>query len=513
MDRVTSSASQVLSNFGAEAFERRLDETVVALAFDSHACLSREGQLSLDLCIRLLARLHPSIALVTLDTGARVNRDHLKKLAVAINPGIKIVTTLKTATACIVVGLTAPTTRVPTFFIGSKGWTALLNCVAPVGSGTSDNPFGAGAAACFAAANVFRVIFADQIQGGTTDTSISLSMRGYGQDDVDAVEDHLNDEFLNVDLGDAHLVGLGAIGHGAMWALGQISGLTGSLKVIDHDVIDLTNLQRYVLAEQAHIGTVKTAFAAEALKATALAVSQIPMRWEAYAASHLSHSYERVAVALDTAASRIAVQGSLPKWIINSWTQADDLGVSRHGFGNGSPCLACVYMPTGVAKSEDELLAEELAMPEASMEVRRFLQTNEPVPESFIARVATALSIPLDPLLPFVGQPLRTFRQQAICGGLTMRLSDGNHKAAPVVPMAFQSALAGIMLAAELVKHAAGTPTASKTATRVNLLRQLGTHLNDPRAPDHSGRCICSDKDFLKAYRHKYADNEAPIIV
>jgi len=71
--------------------------------------------------------------------------------------------------------------------------------------------------------------------------------------------------------------------------------------------------------------------------------------------------------------------------------------------------------------------------------------------------------------------------------------------------MAFQSTLAGIMLAADLVKHAGGMPAVSTTTTRINLLRPLAPFLGDPRAKNSSGRCVCCDRDFLGAYRRKYA--------
>lgn len=143
-------------------------------------------------------------------------------------------------------------------------------------------------------------------------------------------------------------------------------------------------------------------------------------------------------------------------------------------------------------------------MPEAHEEVKTLLQTNTGVPNEFVARVATAMAVPFEPLAAFVGQPLRSFYQQVICGGLVFQLSDGSRLVRTVVPMAFQSALAGIMLAADLVKHSAGFPMSPTTSTRVNLLRPLGSHLHDPKAKDSSGRCICSDEDFVAAYRLKY---------
>ncbi|ESY39644.1 hypothetical protein X747_22775 [Mesorhizobium sp. LNJC384A00] len=69
-----------------------------------------------------------------------------------------------------------------------------------------------------------------------------------------------------------------------------------------------------------------------------------------------------------------------------------------------------------------------------------------------------------EPLAAFVGQPLRSFYQQAICGGLVFQLSDGSRLVRTVVAMAFQSVLAGIMLAADLVKHSAGFPIVRQPA-------------------------------------------------
>ena len=138
-------------------------------------------------------------------------------------------------------------------------------------------------------------------------------------------------------------------------------------------------------------------------------------------------SFERVAVALDNAADRIGLQASLPRWIVNAWTQELDLGISRHEFDDGKACLACLYMPAGIIKSEDEKVAEELRLPEAKQEVRELLQRGDGVSENFVQRVATAFAVPYAELQPFVGQPLRNFYQKAICGGMMIGLT-GNGK-------------------------------------------------------------------------------------
>jgi hypothetical protein len=57
--------------------------------------------------------------------------------------------------------------------------------------------------------------------------------------------------------------------------------------------------------------------------------------------------------------------------------------------------------------------------------------------------------------------------QKAICGGMMIGLTGTGNPGTAVVPMAFQSALAGLGLAADLVKHAAGLPVPASTSTRV----------------------------------------------
>jgi hypothetical protein len=244
----------------------------------------------------------------------------------------------------------------------------------------------------------------------------------------------------------------------------------------------------------------------ESVKATFYRRADVehPMKWSDYVGGRQKRTFERVAVALDNAADRIGLQASLPRWIVNAWTQELDLGISRHEFGDGKACLACLYMPVGPIKSEDERVAEELRLPEAKQEVRELLQTNNGVPENFVQRVATAFAVPYAELQPFVGQPLRSFYQKAICGGMMIGLTGTANSGTAVVPMAFQSALAGLGLAADLVKHAAGLPVPHSTSTRVNLLRPLSAILADPRARDATGRCICCDEDFVESYRRKY---------
>ena len=498
-DRVETAASQVLSAFQMSAFKDKLEAQAVGIAFDRNAAATPEGRASLDLLVRLFVRLYPKIAIVALDTESRGAVGQLGRLAKLINPEVKLSKSLRGLTACVTLGFTAPKNEAssPLFFIGSDAWRAKLSNTGPVGSGNSANPFGAGAAACFAASNVFRAIFLDQVVGGEPDAEIDLNLLTYARSDPSDLDLH------DLDLGVFHLVGLGAIGNGALWALSWTSGVRGKMHGIDHDRIDLSNLQRYVLSTQNDVDAHKVALAERALAPTRIEVLPVLMSWQTFV-SQSDWRFERVAVALDSEGDRITVQGALPKWIVNAWTQSQDLGVSRHAFGDGKACLACLYLPEGKTKDEHDLIAEELGIPGAALQIKGLLQNNQPVGAQFVQGVADAFGVPVAELMRFASAPVRSFYQKAVCGGLMLKLTDGKRGAAATVPMAFQSALAGIMLAGELIKHAAGRMPSPKSTTRVNMLRPLAPYLDVPRAQDRTGRCICCDGEFQRVYRQKY---------
>jgi hypothetical protein len=93
---------------------------VVGVAFDDAALASTEGAATLDLVVRLIARLYPEIAVLPLDPGGRAMARKLCRLARSINPDIGISSVRRDVTHCVVVGSTAPRgLKVPVVFAGS----------------------------------------------------------------------------------------------------------------------------------------------------------------------------------------------------------------------------------------------------------------------------------------------------------------------------------------------------------------------------------------------------------
>jgi len=82
-----------------------------------------------------------------------------------------------------------------------------------------------------------------------------------------------------IDIGEAFLVGVGAIGNAAVWALARTPGLRGHLHLVDGERLDISNVQRYVLTAceglGAEYGAVGAAIRAE-LRALLAAFPELP---------------------------------------------------------------------------------------------------------------------------------------------------------------------------------------------------------------------------------------------
>ncbi len=526
------SAASLLRRFDDDEFRRKLATSVVGIAYDDVATSTSEGQRTLELLVDLLARLYPTVAIKGLDTTSAEQSHALARLSArarAINPEITLLHGLDQVTALAVVGATTVEGLVANgnpfvVYIGSNEWIARASTRRPVRSSPSDNPFGAGAAACIAAAAVFRSIFADELeQRGLPELGalsaedahedLSLSLLDFSAGAATRVD--YQQLPGAIDIGETFLVGVGAIGNAAVWALARTSGLTGTLNLIDGEVIELSNLQRYVLATEASVGQRKVDIAATAIRSDlesiaeqGLAVRAHAKHWDAYLATRNDYLLNHVLLALDSAEDRIAAQSSLPQWIANAWTQPENLGISRHASFRDDACVACLYLPTQVRKSRDALYAEALGIQsqEEIMEVRRLLHSGAPVGVQFLKTMTEHLGVPLEPLAGFANRPLEHFYSEALCGGVVLNLGGrvGTERRTEV-PMAFQSAMAGIILAAELVVHAGGLRSEPLPCrSEIDLLRPLGTRLNSPAVKHPSGRCICQDKAYLDVYASKY---------
>jgi len=500
LDKAALGAAQILSGYNRSEFEAALLQTEIGIVFGSNAISTHEGRAALDMLIRLLARLFPSLSLVN-QTQDNQFQNELEALAKSINPEVNLST--RRSNIYVMVGeVELQFNDTPTFFIGASEWIAKFSTSKIQTFDNSNNPFGAGAVACFAAANVFRLVFKDQLPHGKLDTDFSFSV-------FDLVKNPgkmVNIGLKNVNINQIHLFGAGAIGNGFIWALKNILGLKGQLHICDDQTIELSNLQRYVLASQQDVGHLKVDCSASQLNDSGLEIVKHPFKLQNLFSQAKNYNIEVAAICVDSAEDRMALQSTLPKKIFNAWTQLESIGISRHSDFLNSACVCCLYLPEEKKQSRSEEVASNLGIQAHERIVRDYLASGKTVDQFLLNLVQSSNNLPDQSLAHLEGLSLDNFYSHVVCGGVLMNLSpDQNIPSKIEVPCAFESALAGILLASEVVIDSGNLRSKNITSSsRLNLLRPLSDYLNIQHIKHLSGKCICQDEIFLSVYFKKW---------
>jgi hypothetical protein len=165
-----------------------------------------------------------------------------------------------------------------------------------------------------------------------------------------------------------------------------------------------------------------------------------------------------------------------------------------------------LYLPASVDTSEDLIYAQALGIPDQFMQVRELMYRGEGAPVGLLELIAERLGVDRERVVAFAGQPFETLYREGVCGGAILPLgSVGAPRPEVQVPLAHQSALAGILLAARMVSHAAGDNSRNRQITRVNVMHTINAkYLSQEAAKDPRGICVCQDRDYRAAFRAKY---------
>lgn len=500
-DKVALSASQLLKDYDREAFEKLLLNENILIHFDNSAVETFEGRELLKLLVNMLARLYPNLCIN--NTESEQLRHELEEIAKAINPVIELHSTVN-PTVAIAVGKSACRAVAEVFYVGSDNWNVHFSRQHPVVCGKSNNPIGAGAAACFGAANIFRSVFRAQLPHSALDADFIFSMlelRFDPETNGSAVGP------LNLD--DLTLIGVGAVGNGFIWAISKWNELSGRITLIDHDPVALSNLQRYILTDQDSINAPKPELAAKFLESPTLEVIPETREWADWVNTQNSWRLNYLAIAVDNVKDRILIQGSLPRRIYNAWTQQENLGVSRHNNFLAEPCLACLYFPQEEKKSISQEIADALNIGANERVVREYIANHMPLDERLLRLISEKNNISTDQLAPFCGKPVQTFYSDVVCGGILMRLNPeagNNANTAMQVPAVFESVFAGILLASELIIAENNYATRTQNKSDFNLMRPLSQYINSnsTKVPG----CICGDENYRQVYIDKYLSDK-----
>jgi hypothetical protein len=282
-----------------------------------------------------------------------------------------------------------------------------------------------------------------------------------------------------------------------VYGLGHLP-FSGSVVLIDPDDVDESNLQRYVLMLRSDVGAAKVDVAKRALRG-ALVPRAFRGSYQAHRKAHPQERIDPLVTPVDSNVGRCQLARSLPRHVVNASTSDRVVTVSRHGFADGRACLNCVYEERGSATSTAERYARDLGL--SVVEATFLLAENSPLGPEVVARAETYLGLARGTHADWIGRPLASFYQRAVCGGATVKTSGGT----VVAPLSFISAAAGLLLLADL----AGGRAMGDELTRPNYLRldMLGSpnHADrDDRLPDPQHACICKEAEYVEVYRERY---------
>jgi hypothetical protein len=165
-------------------------------------------------------------------------------------------------------------------------------------------------------------------------------------------------------------------------------------------------------------------------------------------------------------------------------------------------CLACLYQPKTASLSQTELAAKALGLPHDQLGI--LWVTEKPLEADVIKTVETHLSLPAGKLDDWIGKRVQDVYTGVICGQVGLDLAGIGRVA--TVPLAHQSVLAGILMAAELVKRSDPALEARSQHEPLiiwdDVMRTPPTYWTVNRAKDPE--CFCSDDIYQKVFSEKW---------
>lgn len=465
-------AQALTALFGNNALATRLETTRIAVVLPQTP-LSVSGRILVTALSDVLARLWQQIdfsgvgaedALPGARDAALSGGGTGETLLARWDPPYDVVLTI----GCDLQQPVANTVRV-----GANGWMASMGPTAVCGD--DGNPVGPAYAAAMASAHVFHRMFATELAdiGSPPYSEWTGDLREpFGVPNLGVTE---------LNLGQTHVFGVGAVTHGFVWLLEQWPAkVLGNVALVDRDSYGRTNGQRYAFMRAANAGTLKVNAVKERLLAAhpGLHVTAHPTDLNTYCEERgFDQPLQRVVTGLDSEESRRHAAFKQPDRIINMWTAGERLGAGRYVPKHGGACLACEYLEPTTAQTDEaaDMHKQTGLRPDI---VRELLDTARGFTHDEAQIVANKWNMQVEMLQ---GEPLRSVLP-ILCatGHLTMTSS----KEAVDVPFSFSSLFAGIAGFMMLLKDLADDNALSQGWTQHNFKKATG-HMLSTRYPRH----------------------------
>lgn len=245
-----------------------------------------------------------------------------------------------------------------------------------------------------------------------------------------------------IELGHAYLAGAGAIGNGLLWAARHLD-LRGRLEICDDDRVSPGNLNRQLWFGREDIGVPKAERLAEKAQDSfpKLQLVPRPMRIQDLPEKSAGPWLRRLIVAVDSRRARRKLQNEFPGEIFDaSTTDIREVVVHHNRQPTPHACMSCIYEPDGEELSREQHIADHLGVPVEEVRSERITEESAGKILSRFPSLAKA---------DLVGTAYDSLFKR-LCGEGVLGTTSGRRVAAP---FAFVSALAGTLLALELVRR------------------------------------------------------------
>ncbi|WP_180955075.1 ThiF family adenylyltransferase [Bacillus sp. V3-13] len=387
---------------------------------------------------------------------------------------------------------------IPTVYVYNNGWEASVGSSLPPfeSNKSSTNPIGACLAASLGVAELFKYALKDILDAANVRYELhrNLTLSAFALQNEPGMDNPDLPDTPNV--GIVHMVGAGAIGNAFVHTLASFNNIHGQLLVIDADIVDLSNLNRYILARKDDIGHCKVDLIKKSLNHTALNVVGFNETWIDFI-QHYGRSLDTVVCTVDSAEARREIQSDLPRLLLDGATSGFTFSLSSHNFLEGA-CLGCIHLPN----SNDYAVEEEMAriLGWSVGEVFNALRTDHLLNLMEISQIEAYQQFPQGSLVSFVGKPLRTLWSKELCG----RSSINKDQVEYVGTTGFVSIIPGILLAGELIKEVYFKDNVYKGRFIANVL--TGPTKHSVQKPEKDSRCgsYCYDPAMIQAYNIKH---------
>jgi ThiF family len=358
--------------------------------------------------------------------------------------------------------------------IDAAGWLAILGrCPSTLRTPTNEdnNPFGLLMASALGAAEVFKHLLKPLRPGKAFHFGeVTFSTFDYsvgGNDPGPALP-------REIVIPRSLLGGVGAVGNAFLLSLSAVAGLRGGLMVVDEEAVDdPSNLNRYLLAFEDDADpehpTPKTRLATRLFENTGVRVQPFQESLDVFVERIYRNEVrppEVVLSAVDNNDARLLLQKLWPDLLLEGATDHTLSQVSRHEYDRGLACLLCIHD----FEAADPSFSYTAHMAELS-------GLSE---ETVGASLADASLVVTDEHAIQAAEEKRVFLSTrvgaTVCSVLTEleSISGLSAKTLPVQStVSFVSMISGLLMAAELVKYAAGFESSLDTFFNIDSMFPL----------------------------------------